>query len=203
LEKRIADDPRSGLSLVLNNRTLWSVGLVYFCFVYVQFGCLVWIPSFLKDTYALSVDRAGSISALVFLPGILASPLSGLLSDRFFHGRRKPLIFLGLLVLSGSLWVLSMGISVPVVYTLLALVGVLIVMPDVLLAAYPSDILSRKLSATGTGFLTTFTSAAGIVATPVSGKIIDLFQSYGAVFISFAAMAFLAAVLTLAIKERS
>ena len=203
LEKRIADDPRSDLSLVLNNRTLWSVGLVYFCFVYVQFGCLVWIPSFLKDTYALSVDRAGSISALVFLPGILASPLSGLLSDRFFHGRRKPLIFLGLLVLSGSLWVLSMGISVPVVYTLLALVGVLIVMPDVLLAAYPSDILSRKLSATGTGFLTTFTSAAGIVATPVSGKIIDLFQSYGAVFISFAAMAFLAAVLTLAIKERS
>ncbi|MEJ2025147.1 MAG: hypothetical protein P8Y00_09060, partial [Deltaproteobacteria bacterium] len=64
-------------------------------------------------------------------------------------------------------------------------------------------ILSRKLSATGTGFLTTFTSAAGIVTKPVSGKIIDLFHSYGAVFLSFGAMALLAAVLTFTIREKA
>ncbi len=203
LEKQIADDPRSGLSLVLSNRILWSVALVYFCFVYVQFGCLVWIPSFLKDTYALSVDRAGTISALVLLPGILASPLAGLLSDHWFHGRRRPLILLGLLALSGVMLLLSMRVGLTPVYFLLSLLGVLIVMPDILLAAYPSDILSRKLSATGTGFLTTFTSAAGIVATPVSGKIIDHFHSYNAVFISFAVMAFLAALMTFFIREKN
>jgi predicted MFS family arabinose efflux permease len=70
LEKRIENDPRSRLSLVLTNRILWSVALVYFCFVYVQFGCLVWIPSFLKEAYAMSVDRASTISALVLLPGV-------------------------------------------------------------------------------------------------------------------------------------
>ena len=203
LEKQIADDPRSGLSLVLSNRILWSVALVYFCFVYVQFGCLVWIPSFLKDTYALSVDSAGTISALVLLPGILASPLAGHLSDHWFHGRRRPLILLGLLALSGVMLLLSMRVGLTPVYFLLSLLGVLIVMPDILLAAYPSDILSRKLSATGTGFLTTFTSAAGIVATPVSGKIIDHFHSYNAVFISFAVMAFLAALMTFFIREKN
>jgi sugar phosphate permease len=203
LEKQIDGDPRSRLSLVLTNRVLWSVALVYFCFVYVQFGCLVWIPSFLKESYGLTVDRAGAISAMVLLPGIVASPLSGLLSDRLFAGRRKPLIILTLFLLSGSLLALSTGMPLPLVYTLLCLVGVLIVMPDVLLAAYPSDILSRKLSATGTGFLTTFTSAAGIVTTPVSGKIIDLFHSYGAVFLSFGAMALLAAVLTFTIREKA
>jgi sugar phosphate permease len=203
LEKQIDGDPRSRLSLVLTNRVLWAVALVYFCFVYVQFGCLVWIPSFLKETYGMTVDRAGSISALVLLPGVIASPLAGLLSDRLFGGRRRPLILLTLFILSGVLAALSTEVSLPLVYTLLGLVGVLIVMPDVLLAAYPSDILSRKLSATGTGFLTTFTSAAGIVTTPLSGEIIDLFKTYNAVFISFAAMAFLAAVLTLTIREKS
>ena len=78
----------------------------------------------------------------------------------------------------------------------------MIIMPDVLLAAYPSDILSRKLSATGMGFLTTFTSIAGIITTPLSGKIIDLFNSYTAVFLSFAVVALAGALLTLCIQEK-
>ncbi|MEA3230935.1 MAG: hypothetical protein U9Q05_04160, partial [Thermodesulfobacteriota bacterium] len=93
--------------------TLWMVALVYFCFVYVQFGCLVWIPTF------------------------------------------------------------------------------------------PADILSRKLTATGMGFLATFTSASGIVTTPFSGKIVDMFHSYGAVFFSFAVVALAGTVVALFISENT
>jgi len=75
-------------------------------------------------------------------------------------------------------------------------------MPDILLAAYPSDILSRKLSATGMGFLTTFTSIAGIITTPISGMIVDVFQSYGAVFLSFAIAALAGTIFTLFIREK-
>ena len=203
LEKQIENDPRSRLSLVLTNRILWSVALVYFCFVYVQFGCLVWIPSFLKEGYAMSVDRASTISALVLLPGVFASPLAGLLSDHYFGGKRKPLIFAGLLILALSTFLLSRNVSITLAASLLAIVGLMIIMPDVLLAAYPSDILSRKLSATGMGFLTTFTSIAGIITTPLSGKILDLFDSYAAVFFSFAVVALAGALLTLCIRENN
>ncbi len=199
LERQIENDPRSRLSLVLTNRILWSVALVYFCFVYVQFGCLVWIPSFLKETYAMSVDRAGTITALVLLPGVCASPLAGFLSDHYFGGKRKPLILMGMFILALSTFLLSREVSVTLAAGLLAIVGLMIIMPDVLLAAYPSDILSRKLSATGMGFLTTFTSIAGIITTPLSGKIIDLFDSYAAVFFSFAVVALAGALLTLCI----
>ena len=75
LEQQIDSDTRSRLSVVLSNRTLWAVALVYFFFVYVQFGCLVWIPSFLKETYAMSIDRASSVSFFILLPGVFASPL--------------------------------------------------------------------------------------------------------------------------------
>jgi OPA family glycerol-3-phosphate transporter-like MFS transporter len=185
----------------LTNRILWSVALVYFCFVYVQFGCLVWIPSFLKEAYTMSVDRASTISALVLLPGVFASPLAGFLSDHYFGGRRKPLILMGMLILALSTFLLSRDVSIALAAGLLAIVGLMIIMPDVLLAAYPSDILSRKLSATGMGFLTTFTSTAGIITTPLSGKIIDLFDSYAAVFFSFAVVALAGALLTLCIQE--
>ena len=202
LERQIENDPRSRLSLVLTNRILWSVALVYFCFVYVQFGCLVWMPSFLKEGYAMSVDRASTITALVLLPGVCASPLAGFLSDHYFGGKRKPLILMGMLILALSTFLLSREVSITLAAGLLAIVGLMIIMPDVLLAAYPSDILSRKLSATGMGFLTTFTSIAGIITTPLSGKIIDLFDSYTAVFFSFAVVALAGALLTLCIREK-
>jgi sugar phosphate permease len=202
LEKIIDSDPRSRLAKVLSNRVLWTVALVYFCFVYVQFGCLVWIPSFLKEGYSMSVDRASFISAMILLPGVLASPLAGYASDHFFGGRRKPLVLLGMAVLAGSTFLLSFGVNIIMAICLLAVVGLMIIMPDILLAAYPSDILSRKLSATGMGFLTTFTSMAGIITTPASGKIIDSYQSYGAVFLSFALAALAGTMLTLLIREK-
>ncbi len=203
LEKKIDNDPRSRLVVVLSNRVLWTIALVYFCFVYVQFGCLVWIPSFLQESYALTVNRASSIAALVLLPGVFASPIAGFLSDHYFGGRRKPLILFGMAMLAGSTFLLSFGVNIILAAGLLAVVGLMIIMPDILLAAYPSDILSRKLSATGMGFLTTFTSIAGIITTPVSGKIVDLFQSYGVVFLSFVIAALAGTIFTLFIREKS
>ena len=202
LEKMIDNDPRSRLMVVLSNRLLWKIALVYFCFVYVQFGCLVWIPSFLQESYAMTVDRASTIAALVLLPGVFASPIAGFLSDHYFGGKRKPLILLGMAILAGSTFLLSLGVNISLAAGLLAVVGLMIIMPDILLAAYPSDILSRKLSATGMGFLTTFTSIAGIITTPVSGKIVDRFQSYEAVFFSFAIAALAGTIFTLFISEK-
>jgi len=202
LEKKIDSDPRSRLSVVLANRILWVVALVYFCLVYIQFGCLVWIPSFLKEGYGMSVDRASSVSLLILLPGVFASPLGGFLSDHCFGGRRKPLILLGMGVLSGSVFLLSLGVSLTFAVVLLTIVGLMILMPDILMAAYPSDILSRRLAATAMGFLATFTSIAGIITTPVSGKIVDLFHSYEALFFSFAIVALVGTVLTLLINEK-
>ncbi len=202
LERQIENDPRSTLSIVLANRNLWVVASVYFCLVYVQFGCLVWIPSFLKESYSMTVDRASAISFLVLLPGVFASPLAGFVSDHWLGGRRKPLILLGMAVLSGSALVLSLGVSFFFAKVLLAIVGLMILIPDVLLATYPSDILTRKLAATGMGFVVTFTSMSGIITTSVSGKIVDIFNSYWALFFSFALMAAAGTVLTLFIREK-
>ena len=149
------------------------------------------------------MNRASTISALVLLPGVFAAPLGGYLSDHYFKGRRKPLILIGMAVLAGSTLLLSCNVGLPLAIGVLAIVGMMIIMPDILLAAYPSDLLSRKLAATCMGFLTTFTSTAGFITTPVSGKIVDLFHSYGPVFFSFSLAALAGTCLTLFIKEKN
>lgn len=202
LERQMANDSRSTLARVVTHKTLWMVGLVYFCFVYVQFGCLVWIPTLVKETYALSVDRASTISSLVLLPGVFAAPLGGYLSDHYFKGRRKPLIVVGMAVLSLSTLLLGVGVEMVLAIVVLSIVGLMIILPDILLASFPSDVLSRKLAATGMGFLATFTSTAGILSTPLSGKVVDLFNSYSAPFFCFSAMAGLGVVLALFIREK-
>ncbi len=202
LEQAVPGDFKSRIRLVVTHRTLWIVALVYFCFVYVQFGCLVWIPTFLTEKYAISVDRASLLTSLILLPGIFASPLCGVLSDRVFKGKRKPLIVIEMAILAGICFLLGFDLDIGVAVVLLAMIGLMILMPDVLLATFPADILSRKLTATGMGFLATFTSAAGIVTTPLSGKIVDLFHSYGALFFSFAVAALAGMIVAMLISEK-
>lgn len=201
LEKQFAGSTRSRFKLILTHRTLWVVALVYFFFVYVQFGCLVWIPTFLTESYSLSINKASTIVFIILLPGLVASPLAGFLSDHYFKGRRKPLIIIGMAVLSMSNFLLYFKLDIAIAGIILAVVGLMLLMPDVLLAAYPSDIFSRKLSGTAMGFLATFTSASGIITTPVSGKIVDLFQSYGAVFLSFGMVALVGMIFAMLIIE--
>jgi len=201
LEQRIENDPRPKLILIISNKTLWVVGLVYFCFVYVQFGCLVWIPSFITETWGMTIDRASLVSSLVLLPGVFAAPLGGYLSDHYFKGRRKPLIVFGLVVLAVSCFALACGIGIHIGVVVLSVVGLMIIMPDILLASFPPDLFSRKLTATAMGFLATFTSTSGIVSTAISGKLVDLFGSFNVTFICFGAVAMLGALLACFIIE--
>jgi len=78
----------------------------------------------------------------------------------------------------------------------------MILIPGVLLSTFPSDLLTRKLSATAMGFIVTFTSMSGIITTSLSGKIVDLFNSYQALFFSFALIAAAGTVLTVFIHEK-
>jgi len=203
IEQRIQNDPRPKLILILSNRTLWIVGLVYFCFVYVQFGCLVWIPSFVTEAWSMTIDRASLVTALILLPGVFAAPLGGYLCDHYFKGRRKPLIIFGMGVLALACWAIAAGISIYIGVFVLCVVGLMIIMPDILLATFPADIFSRKLTATALGFLATFTSASGIVSTAVSGRLADLTGSFNITFICFGSVALGGAILACLIKEKN
>jgi len=201
IESLVKDDLRSRAALIAGNRSFWLIGVIYFLFVYAQFGCLVWIPSFVVTTWHIDVDHASLISSLILLPGVLAAPLSGYISDRYFNGRRKELTIISLGTLSLSCLALASGIGMHMGFIILAVVGLMIIMPDIMLASFPSDFFSRKLAATAMGFLATFTSTSGIISTSISGKLADMTNSFSISFICFGLAAGTGAMLAWFIKE--
>jgi len=95
----VASDGRSiglleGLKMTLSKKEFWPVTIWSFFISGAIFGFQgLWGGPFLMDVYKLSKVQAGSILSMIALGVILSAPVAGILSDRVFHSRRKPLLF--------------------------------------------------------------------------------------------------------------
>ena len=96
------------------------------------------------DAWSMDIDRASLVTSLILLPGVFAAPLGGYMSDHYFKGRRKPLIIIGLGVLAGSCFVIAYGIGIVIGVVVLSVVGLMLIMPDIMLASFPSDRLCLR-----------------------------------------------------------
>jgi len=203
LEQEIMAGGHSAVRIVLADRNIWIVSLSYSCMCYVQVGFLMWLPSFLKEAYAMSVERAGFFSGMVILSGVVASPLGGFLSDRFFGGKKRHPIIIEMLLLAAFSAVSWFQLPFSFLLVPLVFMGLLIWLPDVLFTSLPADLFSRKMAGTATGFMVSFGCLAAIIGMYASGLLIDLFRSYGPLFLSFAFLAFLGAIGVCFVRERS
>ena len=201
-EQELMAGGHSIVRIVLADRNIWIVSLSYICLCYVQVGFLMWLPSFLKEAYAMSVARAGFFAGVAILSGVVASPLGGFLSDRFFGGKRRRPIILEMVLLAAASAVSSFRLSFSFLLLPLVLIGLLIWLPDVLFTSLPADLFSRKMASTATGFMTSFGCLAAIIGVYASGLLVDLFKSYGPLFLSFALLAFLGTIGVCFVKER-
>jgi sugar phosphate permease len=162
----------------------------------------MWLPSFLKEAYAMSVARAGFFSGLIILSAVVASPLGGFLSDRFFGGKRRSLIIVEMILLATFSVLSSLPLRFSFLLVPLIFMGLLIWLPDVLFTALPADLFSRKMAGTATGFMVSFGCLAAIIGMYVSGLLVDLFRSYAPLFLSFAFLAFLGTIGVCFVRER-
>jgi len=77
------------------SKEMWLLSLGFFCLCYITYGNLVWLPSFLFETYHISLSHAALLAALYPLAGVISRPLGGYVSDVFFNGERKQVILIG------------------------------------------------------------------------------------------------------------
>jgi sugar phosphate permease len=131
------------------------------------------------------------------LMGLLARPLGGILSDRLFHGRRKPLILLGMAAMTVCLFFLFVARELWWAVLLLAGVGFFFQLFNFLFFTRPSVMLPLNLVSTGSGFLDTGGHLGSLLAMFLSGWFIDRFGSYRVILMAFwimGVMGFLAAL---------
>jgi OPA family glycerol-3-phosphate transporter-like MFS transporter len=133
----------------------------------------------LTETQAASVSSAAFKYAVLPCGGIVGAIFSGWATDRFFGGRRAPVICM-LLVALGLLAVAYnavIGWGLPAGIAILFLIGFCIFGPQVLLVGtLPMDVARRGTAAAATGFV----NAMGYLGAAAGDKLTGhLAQDYG------------------------
>jgi len=147
---------RENLRLTLTNPSLWLVALALCLLDACRYGFTDWGVTHLKEVQNDSVSTAAFKYAVLPFGGICGALASGWATDRFFSGRRAPVICLLLLML-GCLtlaydFVIHWGMGASVL--ILFLIGFCIFGPQVLLVGtLPVDLARKGTAAAAAGFV--------------------------------------------------
>jgi len=184
--------------ITLTNPTLWflavSLGLLNAC----RYGFLDWGITHLIESQGGSVAKSALKYAVLPIGGIAGAYVSGWATDRFFGGRRVPviailLVMLGMLTLVYS-YAVENGLGFSVV--ILALVGFTVYGPQVLLVGTaPVDLARKGAAAAAVGFVNFIGYMGAFSGDVVTGTLVDS-QGWQAGLYFWAACAFAAAAIS-------
>lgn len=147
---------RENLAVTLTTPALWLVAFALCLLDACRYGFTDWGVTHLKEVQQASVGVAALKYAVLPCGGIAGAYLAGWATDRFFHGRRAPVVCMLLLVL-GMLAlaydsVIHWGAAASVM--ILFAIGFCIFGPQVLLVGtLPVDLARRGTAAAAAGFV--------------------------------------------------
>jgi predicted MFS family arabinose efflux permease len=173
---------------VLSNRSVWLVGglgfLGYALYLFVN----SWAPSYLTDEIGLSLASSGLLVAAFPAVGVLSRVSSGLVSDRLFGGRRRPVVLLSFLVAAPLVTGMAVLGSVGALIVTLLGAGFAIQLTLGLSFAYVGELVSGRVAATAVAFQTAVGLAGAFVAPIAGGAFIEA-AGYTTTFLAAAVLA--------------
>ncbi|MHB8897636.1 MAG: MFS transporter [Thermoguttaceae bacterium] len=187
----------------LRNPHLWVVAWTFFLLDVNRYGFVNWMPAFLdsqgigqQSPLLASILKATKL-CIHPLAGSAGAITAGWASDRFFGGRRAPVIAV-LLALLGVFSVLFPSIDPAntwLVVLVVAAVGFCTYGPHILMVGHAAQDFGKKSGAAGaSGFIDAFGYIGATLAGWGAGRLIQS-QGYEVTFITFGSAAFLGALL--------
>lgn len=160
----------------LTNPALWLIAVTLCLLDACRYGFIDWGVSHLKEVQGASVSSAAFKYAVLPLGGIFGAYWAGWATDRFFAGRRVPVIFgllltLSLLALAYD-HVIHLGLAASVM--ILFLIGFCIFGPQVLLVGtLPVDLARRGTAAAAVGFVNFMGYMGAAAGDKLTGRLVD------------------------------
>jgi sugar phosphate permease len=165
--------------MTLSNPALWLVAIALCLLDACRYGFTDWGVTHLKEVESASLSSAAFKYAVLPFGGIAGTYVSGWATDRYFGGRRAPvicvlLLLLGLLAVAYNT-VIHWGL-VPSVMVLF-LLGFCIYGPQLLLVGtFPVDLARRGTAAAASGFVNFMGYMGAAAGDKMTGR---LAQDYG------------------------
>lgn len=154
------------------------VTIVYFCYGWILWLFLSWIPSFFKGQYHLDLKNSALFASGVFFSGVVGDTLGGITSDKLFKKTGKAKFARCNLV--GLMMLLSAISLLPILYTHNINLVALALSAGFFCAeftigpmwAIPMDI-APKFSGSASGIMNTGSALAAIISPVVGGYLIQ------------------------------
>jgi predicted MFS family arabinose efflux permease len=163
---------REEFAAVLRNRTVWLIGSIGFLGYALYLFVNAWGTTYLTDEIGLPLRLSGVIVAAFPAVGILARISSGILSDRLFDGRRRPVLFTSFLVTVPAVFVFTRLRTVPVLLAVLLVAGFAVQLSIGLSFTYVREVVETQVAATAVAFQTSLGLAGAFVAPIVGGAVV-------------------------------
>jgi ACS family hexuronate transporter-like MFS transporter len=194
---------RPGFLAVIRSRDILLLGLAAMFLCMVEFAALSQLVLFLNVTWAYTVTAAAGLLALTQLAGAIGKPLSGLVSDRLLHRRRKPaLLFLAVLAgLACAILALAGPGSSWALWLALLLLGVGAIGWGGLFGTLAGETAGPAAAGAAAGVTAAIDNVGIFLGPPLFGWIVDRTGSYAPAWWTMVAAAGAAALLLALVRE--
>ncbi len=188
---------RSQLLSVFTNRDVWTLSTLCFLAFSLYLFLNSWLPSYLTAELGVSLALAGGLTALFPAVGVVSRTSGGVLSDRVFGGRRRPVALLSFLGTAPAVGGFVLFTEVGAVVVLLVVSGFAIQLAIGLLFSYVGEVVPREVSTTAVSVMTSVGLFGAFLAPIAAGEVIAR-AGYRTAFLA----AFVVALVGLALASR-
>ncbi|MCF6279905.1 MAG: glycerol-3-phosphate transporter [Flavobacteriaceae bacterium] len=164
------------LKYIFKNKLLWFIAIANIFVYLVRYGILDWAPTYLKEVKNFSLEESGWAYFLYEWAGIPGTILAGIVSDKWFKGKRAPVsIIYMVLVLIAVVVYWKNPVGNPLIDNLaLIAIGFLIYGPVMLIGVQALDLVPKNAAGTAAGFTGLFGYLGGaLTANIVIGYLVD------------------------------
>lgn len=173
---------RREFAAVLRNPQVWAVSGMAFAAFSLNLIFNSWLPTYVAGNFSLPLGIGGAVAAIFPAVGVVGRLSGGLVSDRFFGTRRRPIVLGSFLVLAPASVAIPFIDSVSLLFVALLVTGFLTQVGLVLLFPYVRELVANNVAATAFAVLNTVGFLGAFSAPVISGRLIErtgFFAAFG------------------------
>lgn len=185
-----------------------GVAIAFFCFNYVQYFFLTWLPSYFTEYQGLAVADMAVVTVLPWIAAAFGFIFGGTISDLIFRATgnvllaRKSMIFGGLSIAAACVFLSANSDSLFWAVTWIVIAALFAYMTPQACWALLQDVVPRDRVGAAGGFVHLLANLAGIIAPLLTGIIIQHFGGYNTAFVFAGMIAVVGVVATLLMISR-
>jgi sugar phosphate permease len=188
---------------IIKNPEIWKVAMGIFFLNWIEMAMIGHFIIYLNKSLLFPVVAAGGLLAVAETAGAIARPASGLVSDRMFGGRRKPIFIF--FAITASVMCLLLGVFGSrlswAIYPVVFILGIGAIGFGGIALTLLSELGGRGGAAKAAALGNSIGMGGSIIGPPLFGYIVDISGSYPMAWLSLAVVGAICVFMLIFVKE--